>query len=440
MFPDWTQARQQLLAKLDELASHAAFRIFVAALLASMHLATFARAGEQRLGLPFNSAPGEAPYFSDPDAKATTGFPRQPHRWSRLVVSRFDAQHYIGTSIRNFTACPTDGSTPDIEYLHCGLGWLPAFGLAGGVVSQVTGIADDIALMLLSLFCAIAVNLMWTCKTIVNRIGKLEAYATLIAFNFYPSAFYMVTPYTEAATIALLLGGFIALAKERWLLSAFLIGASTALRISSAALGAGLGCALLVAAYQRHKAGTPQWWRPLIAIPLCGWGQFATMALLKVEVGSFWAFFRARESFGDEHDWSRVVDGTYYVRGFAAQNMDSVVLVAVIAIIALTGRYVIRRFTGPEATYLIVGGVLTLILVLVAPLQYWGITRYIMLAPLGYLAMGAMARRHTAVFVLWLVLCALFYWHVELCGYISQGNPKICPCLGRFELWMPFES
>src|SRR5439155_24401983 len=98
-------------------------------------------------------------------------------------------------------------------------------------------------------------NLLWVSRTMIERMGKREAFATLIAFNMYPSAFYVVTPYTEAATIALIIGGFIALTKQRWMLSAFLVGASTALRISAGAFSIALGCALLVAAWDRRKAG-----------------------------------------------------------------------------------------------------------------------------------------------------------------------------------------
>ena len=40
----------------------------------------------------------------------------------------------------------------------------------------------------------------------------------------------------------------------------------------------------------------------------------------------------------------------------------------------------------------------------------------------------------------WLVLCAIMYWHVELCSYVAQGNPNICPCLGKVEFTLPFGS
>lgn len=415
-------------------------RIGVAVFFVCLHLALFSRAGHQRLGLPFNSSPDEAPFFSDPDAPATVGYPRQPHRWSRLIVSRLDAQHYIGTSVRNVTACPKTPNVPDWKYLNCGLGWLPAYGVIGGIVSKITGLADDMTLMMLSIIAALAINLMLTCRAMRDRLGHLESYAVLLAFNFYPAAFYVVTPYTEAATIALSFGGFLMLHRERYILAGLLVGASTALRISAGALSIGLAVAVLYVAWQRRKEKHPQWWRPLIAIPLAGWGQAATMLFLKLYVGDFRAFFRARHAFGDQHNWGRLYDLKYYVRGFAGQDMDVVFLFALVAIMLLYGRDVLKKLTRVEGIYLVVASAVTVILSVVAPLQYWGITRYLMLCPLAFLCMGVMARKHTALFVLWCILCVAFYWHVELCGYIAQGNPQTCPCLGRMEFTMPFKS
>jgi hypothetical protein len=54
--------------------------------------------------------------------------------------------------------------------------------------------------------------------------------------------------------------------------------------------------------------------------------------------------------------------------------------------------------------------------------------------------MGAMARRHLPLFICWLALCAMFYWHIELCAFLTQGDPSICNCEGKFEWGMPFQS
>src|SRR5262249_19143414 len=123
----------------------------------------------------------------------------------------------------------------------------------------------------------------------------------------------------------------------------------------------------------------------------------------------------------------------------AGQTMDVVIFVGVIAVLALTAKRVLKRFNSVEQTFLIVASVVTLVLAITQP-GYWGITRGLMLCPLAFLGMGVMAREHTSVFVLWIIGCAAFYWHVELCSYITQGNPMICPCLGRVEFAMPFGS
>src|SRR6185312_2602353 len=116
-------------------------RAAVAVLFVCLHLIAFWRAGHSRLGLPFNESPGEAPVFSDIHAPATRGYPRQPHHWSRLVLSRWDAQHYIGTATRGLSGCPDHPDVPDGAFLDCGLGWLPGYGKAGGVLASITGIA-----------------------------------------------------------------------------------------------------------------------------------------------------------------------------------------------------------------------------------------------------------------------------------------------------------
>src|SRR5262249_16905900 len=107
MFPDWPQVRRRLGPRITPVASSPWFRIAVAARRAFTRIAVFSHAGHTRLNLAFNASPDEAPYFADPDAPATIGYPREPRHWSRLIVSRWDAQHYIGTSVRGLSACPT---------------------------------------------------------------------------------------------------------------------------------------------------------------------------------------------------------------------------------------------------------------------------------------------------------------------------------------------
>lgn len=438
MFPFWRGASTRLANRFDRWASRWAFRIAIAALLASLHIFAFWRAGHDRLNLDFNSHPDHAPYYSNPDAPALTQGPRQPHFWSRLVLSRFDSQHYIATAVRGLTACPTDGDkATDIQYLQCGLGWLPAYGAVGGVVARITTLPDDYALVVLSVLFTILVNVMWTSTAIVERIGKMEAYAALIAFNAFPPAMHMVTPYTEAATVACVLGGFLFITQQRWFLAAIAVGASTALRPHAVAYTFAFGFAALVATHRRRREGVKQWWRPLAACALAGWGQLVTMISLQVAVGDAWAFFRARKAFGDSHPASRLIQGASYISSLGGQNMDGVVWFGLIAIALLVYREVLKKCRADETTFLVAGGVITAAFAMMAPLLTWGTARYMMLCLLPFLCLGKLARRYPILYALWIVLCVAIYWNVELCNYLTQGDPRVCPCEGRLETFIP---
>jgi hypothetical protein len=439
MFPFWGGLRTRLARRLDGVAARFWFRIAIAVLLAGIHVFVIWRAGADRLDLPFNSAPDNAPYFSNPDAPVLTQPPRQPHYWSRLVLSRWDAQHYIATSIRGLTACPTDGATAsDYQYLQCGLGWLPAFGEVGSVVSQVTGLPDDYALVLVSILCAIIINLLWTSPVFVSRIGKLEAYATLIAFNAFPPAFNVVTPHTEALTIALVLGAFWMIAKDRWWLASILVGASTALRPHAVAYTLAFGCAALVATWQKRRDHARRWWSPLASCVLAGWGQLATLFALQVSVGDAWAFFRARHAFGDSNTAGRLFDGASYIATFGGQNMDGLIWFGLVGIALIVYRDVLRGYRLDEKAFLIASGVITTAFSMIASQITWGPNRYMMMCLLAFLCVGKLARRYPVLYVAWIALCCAAYWHNDLCNYIAQGDPRVCTCQGRLEMAMPY--
>jgi hypothetical protein len=424
--------------QLASWATRRSFKVAVATAFALAHLLVIAHAGKVRLNLPFNNAPGHHLAYVDPMANSLGTIPREPPGWSRLIVSRFDSQHYIGFALRGLSSCPTDPKHPDKGwgYLRCGLGWLPAYGVAGGIVSRMTGLEPDVALVLISVLCAIIINLLWICSTMIKRLGLFEAYMVLIAWNCYAGAWNLVIPTTEPVVVALALGGFVALANERWVWAGVLIGACTALRVPTASYAFALGCCFLYAAWQRYRAKTPQWWRPLVAVPLCGWGQFVTMAVFQAKLGNWHAFFDARFAFGDHNRLERLHDITYYVRGFQSQCADMVIYLGLIAIMMLTWRPVLAKFGRTERMFIVIASVITTVLAIAAAAQYWGLTRYMMVCPLAFMCMGTFARRHRAAFVLWLVVSCSIYWNFEVCSYVTQGNPQACPCLGNLELSM----
>jgi hypothetical protein len=449
---DLQHHRDRFTTWFDGLAGTRRTRLLVAIAFAAFHLAMFARAGHERLDLPFDSAPGERPYYSDINAYATIGQVRQPHHWSRLIVSRWDAQHYIGFAVRGLAACPTDGAEgpqTDFKYLECGLGWQPAFGAIGGVVSHVTSIPEDYALMILSVIATILANFLWTSAPLVKRLGNREALGAVIAFNLFPSAFHLVAPFTEATTFMFALAGFVALANERWVLAGFLVGASTAFRTAAVAYSAAFGLAALYAAYTRYRAKDARWWKPLTGIPLCGWSMALQMLLLQIFVGDWLAYVRARHAFGDSHDYFRLFSPEFILKAITAQHMDGFVLIACLVIISLTIREVVQRLGKAESIYLIMASVFGIVLGAAGLIARgegsevagtWGLNRYMLMCPITFVCAGVLLRKHLATYLVWILVSFEIYWHVELCSYISQGSAEVCPCMGRFQYAWPFQS
>ncbi|HEY6039609.1 MAG TPA: hypothetical protein VIV58_35255, partial [Kofleriaceae bacterium] len=285
----------------------------------------------------------------------------------------------------------------------------------------------------------LALNFLWTSPILVERFGRGAMWGALIAFNAFPAAFYVVTPYSEAATLALGLGGFVALASQRWLLAAALVGASTALQPSSIAFALALAGALVAVAVRQREAKRIDWWRPLLGLPLCVWGQLVTLIALQIAVGDWSAYLRARHAFGASYHWHRLVEVSYYMRGLSGQDMDGAMLLAAFGILALTAKDVVKRLAEHEQVFVVVASFVALVLAVVVPAGYWGQTQLLLSCPLLFLGLGALARKHTVLFALWCILSIAFYWHVDLCGYITQGNHKACPALGKIELAMPLD-
>lgn len=430
-----------MIAKLTELAPKTWFRGAVAVALVIGHLVAFTIAGHQRLGTGFNSAPGEAPYYSDPDAHALMQAPRQPHHWSRLIVSRWDAQHYIGFAVRGLYACPKGGTGP--QFVACGLAWMPTLGLLARPIADTTGAPADYVLLLFSLIAAFVINFLWTSKTLVSRLGLGQAWGALIAFNLFASAFYVVTPYAEACVFACMLGAFICLANGWWFRGAALIGAATALRPTAMGFAVGFGCAALLAAWNARKAGTPRWWLPAAAIPLAAWGQLLMMIVFAVELGDARAYVHAQLAFAGQSGglhFHRFFEASWWLHSFSAQHMDGVILFGSIGLVALTARELWAKLPRVEMTFLAVTSAVMAFLPLSAVNGYWGFNRYLMLCPIIFFAAGELAVRRREVYILWLVVCVLIYWNLEMCSYIAQGDPRICPCMGQMQFAMPFAS
>ena len=434
--------------KLEKLSHERHFRFAIATLLVAFHLFAFNSAAHDRLGLAFNSAPGMGPYFSDPKApELTPRPPRQPHHWSRLAVSRWDAQHHIAFALRGLSGCPTDPSNAqDVEYADCGLAWFPAFGMTAGVIVSTTGAPADATLVILSCLAALAIGLMWTSKPIIDRIGRGPAWAALFAFNLFPTAFFQVTPYPESVTIALTLGAFLCVIRERWWLAGALAGAATAFEPAAIGIAFGLAAAAFSAAMRAREAKTAQWWRPLVAVPLCIWGVALTFLIYQIVLGDAFVFFRAQNVFASTSDASmwKLLDPVFWIKGMLAENLTVTVLIAVVGILVIVAKDLRRAFKTDELIFLAASGALIVARELSSIAAhgggYWQLSRYLLACPIIFIAAGLLAKKHRAAFALWLALSFGVYWHVELCSYLSHGHPQVCPCIGRPEAFIPWQS
>jgi len=435
-------------AKLATASREFHFRFAIAALMVGLHVFAFYHAADERLHIAFNSAGGEAPVYGDPNAAELSGrFPREPHHWSRLAVSRWDSQHHIGFALRGLSACPRDpAAATDKQYADCGLAWFPAWGVTAGAIANLTGAPVDSLMMLLSCLAALVIGLLWTSAPIVDRIGRGQAYASLVAFNLFPTAFFQVTPYPESALIALALGCFVCVVRERWLLAAALVGAATALAPSAIGIAFGLGAAAFSAALRGQEAKKPRWWRPLLAIPLCIWGVALTFLAYKIELGDAFLYFRAQSVFASTADSSMatLLEPTFYLKGMLAENLTVVALLGGLAVIIVVARELKRAFKVDELIFLAASCAMVIARELSSIAAhgggYWQLSRYLLSCPILFLAAGLFAKKHRAAYVWWLLLCLGLYWHVELCSYLSHGDPRVCPCLGRFEAYVPWQS
>ncbi|MBV8757658.1 MAG: hypothetical protein JO257_10295, partial [Deltaproteobacteria bacterium] len=265
-------------------------------------------------------------------------------------------------------------------------------------------------------------------------------YGALFAFNLFSSSFYLVTPYNEAWTFALMLAAFLCVTKAQWFRAAALIGAATALRPAAAGIVFGFGCTVLYAVWQARKAGEKRWWLPLASLPLATWGQLVMMGLFWISIGDPKAYVHAQVAFaypdGGLH-FHRFIEPLWYFKSLSMQHIDGVAILGSIGIIALMAKDVAAKLPRVEMIFLSVVSAAMAFLPLSADTQYWGLNRYMLMCPLIFIAAGELAVRRRAVYVLWLLLGAFLYWHIEMCSYIAHGDPHICPCLGKVEFTMP---
>jgi hypothetical protein len=423
------QLSPETRARVARIARGVPFRLAVAIGVVAIHLIVLVQSGK-RFDAPWNAAPGKPPAFNNPAAEAN------PQRWNRLIVSRWDVGQYVELGLRGYQYCPPRSPTGALPSgtRTCNLTFYPTYALLGRAASFGGRIPIDYALFGVSLLAAFIFLFLWTDDALVGRLGLVETYLALLLFNTFTTAFTIVTPLTEATTLALTMGAFVAFTRRWWILAALLAGAAGSIRITGVATGAACGIALLVETWQNHPPNRAAWARRAATILLCAWGAAALMAYHYVRFGDALAYIHAHgKAFGHEPSLSALLHVKTEKLIFSIENPlhEGVWLAAALLWFLLGHREALRRFPAPEAAfwYTVFYGTVGIAAIGMAPIAFTGMTRYLLLALPVFFAMAVLMRPRPAVLILWLLLSGWHYWHVDACYYSGgPGNHAIQVC------------
>lgn len=202
------------------------------------------------------------------------GFSQQAYSWKQLIAGLFgwDANQYVRIAREGYAhgwETAFYPVLPGLEHLLMGVfGGSP--GLAGLVVANLATL--------------LAFGLL---RVLVEReVGRRPAQRALLYLACFPTAFFLIVPYTESLFLLFSVASFLALRRERWLLA----GVCAALAELTRPLGILLVAAML-AEYVARYARTGQWREARRLAPLLG-----GMALPALALGVFTLSLRASPS------------------------------------------------------------------------------------------------------------------------------------------------
>jgi len=406
-------------------------RLGVALLLLALQLWVAVRSGD-RFHMPFNRAPGQAPGFVDPARE------RVPHEWDRLVVARWDSGQYIELGLRGYRYCPPRGPTLPVNSPTCNLEFYPAYGLVGRWVGQLTGMPIDFALLSVSLVSSFLFLFLWTGPALTERLGVGTTYLALLLFNTFTTAYCLVTIQTEPLTLALALGAFVAFARRRHVLGAFLAGATSGVRITGVAIGIAYAVGLLVEQWQQRSPQRSEkrsekpsedgrwtwrvWARLLVLGLLCGWGELALMTVHAVRFGDPLAYIHAHGAAFHHSPSLRAVlwpDPEWFVEGIDFPLHEALWWAAALLWYLIGGRQSLAAFPRPQRVFwsLTFWGTLGIATLGMLPIALAGLSRYVLLALPMFFAMAVLMRSRPLLLAVWLTMSVWHFWNISLCSY-----------------------
>lgn len=423
--PDTTPTPiERLSAFIESLAVRVPFRIFVAVALVAFHLFAIRAVAKDRYGHAFNSNPGNPPEFSD----ASHDF--GPQRWNRLIVSRWDSEHYISLAMRLYSHCKAkqdvvSGEFPDMD-VACDLQFYPGYAIIGRAVARMTKLPVDYALFGVSLLASCVFFFLWTSREMVRALGLRNVYVSLLILAAFASSYSFVAIGTEPCALAFTLGAFLSMCRGDLLLGALFAGAATGMRISGIGIGAAYAAAVLVLTWQER----PPWqgWLARAPLPIVSfWGVLGMMGYHWHRFGDALVYFHAHER-GFSHKPNLVAiffpKGTMVARSIVAAPQDFIFIGVALLAFALGHKSAMRNFSpsGKAFWYVLFAGVLAISMVGSVEMAYAGMTRYLILALPLFFSMAALLSRHTLGLTLWVLFSLAHFWNVELCGYLSRDE------------------
>jgi len=413
-----------MLERLRWLATTLPFRAIVACLILKGHLLAFEKLARER----FDVETFEVERASEPRFLRDTDY--VPVDWARLIVSRWDAQHYIELGLRGYEKCKSKTELGPDEYpddeKRCQLNFFPTYGFIGAWVAARLGWGIDYGLFAVSLVSSFVLIMLWTSRVITSVVGVGTTYLALLLFNTFTTGFVLVTVQTEPIFLMLTMGTYYCFAR-RWLLAAALVaGASTAIRITGVPVGMAYSAALLLLTW-REQPSRWVWGVRALYIVLSVSGVLILMAYFQYRFGD--ALIYAHAHGRQYHHQASIApilhpDTRLIMQSIWGEPNDGVWLAAGLLWFGLGHRKALERFDAPSQVflYLLYVGVVGVAMVGSADYAYGGISRYLLGAIPLFFAMAALLRNRPIVLGIWLYISIAHYWGGSLCYYVGPSE------------------
>jgi hypothetical protein len=417
--------------RLRQVATKTWFRALVAAAFLAFHVFCLGRVGQDRLGLVFNSAPGQPPTIADWSTPMTNGVPAN---WNRLILSRWDSQHYMGIAIRGFSQCPRQDMRPqDLSAVvyKCDFSFYPGYAVMAHYASLGEKIPIDFAMMLVSFVTGFLFLFWFTSPVITSRLGVGTTYLALLLFNLFPTGFMIVTLLTEPPVLAFTLGGFVAIAKKQWIPAALLAGAATAMRVSGAAAGAACGLALLASFYTDRPKTPLRWTERVVACLLAPWGLVLMMGWYWYQYYDPLLYVHSHASAYKHMSSSDMFPMAYdfWLRALNNPSREVVWIAVCLLVLAMGCRRALAPFELVPRVYMYALAFLGAGISLAGSwnLGFLGMNRYWLLVLPLFFSLAVVFRRYRLALVVWLAVSGWFYWNVEACDFLAQySSASVC--------------